>query len=399
MAISPRRRLAFTLVELLVVITIIGMLVALILPAVNGARERARQLQCLNNLKQLGLATFSHDTSKGQVPGLTQFIKRSSTEYANVGYDSTNRKFTVVPATTSSPPTASQLQGIAGFSWATMLLPRIERSDIWDQIISPPRDGSGVAQPVQIPPVDTFVCPSDRDVTTQPDIPGLSYSGNSGGWDPRDSSGKPVVTTTNPIQGDTAENGVFQDMAGYDRIGARAPKVRLGAINDGSATTLLYAENIHKSYDPTSAVSSAPAFAWLGGDWASGSVEQQLGFVWVVPLTAGATSPSQPVSTSVNDQEAINRDTAPTPLSPQYDPKIPRYARPASAHSGGVNVAFCDGHGDFLRDDIDYAVYQQLMTPWGRKCVDPADHNKGTAVGGTIYQFRNGPPLAEKDWK
>ena len=55
-----------------------------------------------------------------------------------------------------------------------MLLSRIERSDIWDQIVSPPRDTSGVAQDVLIPPIDTFVCPSDRDVTTQPDLAGLS---------------------------------------------------------------------------------------------------------------------------------------------------------------------------------------------------------------------------------
>src|SRR4051812_9514442 len=89
MAISLRRRLAFTLVELLVVITIIGMLVALLLPAVQSARERGRQLTCLNNIKQLGLATFSYDSSKGQVPGLTQLIKRGNAEWVAIDYNPT----------------------------------------------------------------------------------------------------------------------------------------------------------------------------------------------------------------------------------------------------------------------------------------------------------------------
>src|SRR4051794_19707855 len=143
MAISPRRRLAFTLVELLVVITIIGMLVALLLPAVQNARERGRQLTCLNNLKQLALATVSHESSKGQFPGYTQFIKRGNTEWATISYSTPERKFVVRSLNFTTPPTASQFNSIAGFSWATMLLPRIERSDIWDQITSPPRDGSG----------------------------------------------------------------------------------------------------------------------------------------------------------------------------------------------------------------------------------------------------------------
>ena len=125
MAISPRRRLAFTLVELLVVITIIGMLVALLLPAVQNARERGRQLSCLNNLKQLSLATVSHDSSKGQFPGYTQIIKRGNKEFATVSYDTPSRKFVVRSVITANPqPNASEYNTIAGFSWATMLLPR-----------------------------------------------------------------------------------------------------------------------------------------------------------------------------------------------------------------------------------------------------------------------------------
>src|SRR4029079_15621954 len=133
-------------------------------------------------------------------------------------------------------------------------------------------------------------------------------------------------------------------------------KVRLSNINDGSGTTLMLAENIHKMYDSTTP-SGAPAFGWLFG------TEQQLGFVWVNP-SGGLTAPT--VGTAANQQEPLNRNTQDLV---QFDAGQPRFARPASAHSGGMNVAYCDGPSDFLRDDIDYKIYQQLMTPNGRKCV------------------------------
>jgi prepilin-type N-terminal cleavage/methylation domain-containing protein/prepilin-type processing-associated H-X9-DG protein len=377
MAISSRRRPGFTLVELLVVITIIGMLVALLLPAVQTVRERGRQVQCLNNLKNIALAAINHDSSKGQLPALSQFIKRGNKDYASVGSDAKS----VVNVQISSPPaTLSELKGIVGFSWATVLMPRLERADIWDQISQPPDPTLAIP----MPPIATLICPSDNDVNSQPDLLGLSYSANSGGWDPRNANGDLNVQTN---IGDTVDNGVFFDNAGFERIGRKAPTNRISGMKDGAGTTLMFAENIHKSYfSPT----SAPLFSWLAGS--NAGIEQQLGFVWVVPKSGTAPTPGN----TINDQERIGGNAADLV---DFDATIPRFARPASAHGSGANVAFCDGHSMYLRDDIDYKVYQQLVTPNGRKCVDSSDHLKGLNKGEPIYEFRIAPPLAEKDYQ
>ncbi|HEY2760480.1 MAG TPA: type II secretion system protein, partial [Pirellulales bacterium] len=71
---KPRCRTAFTLVELLVVITIIGMLAALLLPAINHAREAARSAQCMNNQRNLGFAIQEFDSKRGYLPGYRQYL-------------------------------------------------------------------------------------------------------------------------------------------------------------------------------------------------------------------------------------------------------------------------------------------------------------------------------------
>jgi prepilin-type N-terminal cleavage/methylation domain-containing protein/prepilin-type processing-associated H-X9-DG protein len=377
---SSARRFGFTLVELLVVITIIGMLVALLLPAVQAVRERGRQTQCTNNLKQLGIAMMSYDTAKGQLPGYTQFVKRGPREMATISYDPNAQRFIVISADVE-PGNLNDLEGVSGLSWAAMLLSRLERTDIWDQIVQPPRNGTAVL-PVEIPKMDSFVCPSDQDVAATAELAGISYNANTGAWD-RDGEDFLIGRQV----GDSVGNGLLFDSAEYQRQGAKGPLSSLGKIKDGAATTLLFAENIHKSYDPPSG--GAPLFGWVGAPdnyrKTIPSNEQQFGMVWVVNPTP-----------TPQEQEQINGNVD---QLAEFDPTRTQFARPAGPHGDGVNVVFADGHGQFLRADIDYTVYQRLMTPNGRKCVDPTGWGTGVGSGGVINGFRNLPPLSESDYQ
>jgi prepilin-type N-terminal cleavage/methylation domain-containing protein/prepilin-type processing-associated H-X9-DG protein len=272
---ATRHRGGFTLVELLVVITIIGMLMALLLPAVNAAVEAGRNTQCKNNLRNLAQAANLYENKKNRYP-----------RYENaVG---------AIPA-----------------SWVVELLPELERQDIYDEW----RNAADVAGIAAFRPyMELMVCPSDP--PEQINGPTLSFVANSGfGGETYDTS------NSNP-----PANGVFHK---GDFV-CNADK-----LIDGKTYTLCFSENIQ-----------ATEWAVTGGaDPMTGDhpLRNQTTFVW----WDNWSTDDRKINANKTKAAVNDLDTA----------------RPSSFHAGGVNVAFCDSHVIFLKEDVKIEVYAQLMTP------------------------------------
>ncbi|MBN2476921.1 MAG: DUF1559 domain-containing protein [Pirellulales bacterium] len=338
-----RTRRAFTLVELLVVITIIGMLMALLMPAIQAAREAGRRNTCMNNQKNIGLAFLSYESSRGALPG-----------YLNVIGSDTADTFVVT-------------------SWVVPLLPYLDRNDIWTMYNDPnylddsgnpmlATDGSRAVQ------LDLMICPSNP-----PDIstggPPLAYRVNCGMWDGQ-ATGNGGVSGNTTAPPDFARNGVFHNralglvprgsVAGTQPTDGPAVEVTLGYVSqrDGAQNTLLLAEGAPSSaHNPSSwdpldtgtppqrrlAWPSVPADVELG--------EPAFGFMWCL-AQAG----------EIDRMRFTGSD--PANRIPQADDPSPGNA--ASLHGGVVVTTFCDGHVRTISEDIDYDVFQHLMTPDGR---------------------------------
>lgn len=328
-------RTGFTLVELLVVIAIIGILVALLLPAVQKAREAAQRAQCVNNLRQMGLACLNHESARRYFP-------------KSFGYTQTQSKLE---------------EQRTGAGWIVTVLPYMEEQalfDLFQQCIeeaprtqfSPRRGGIGFApnwtgSPTNImaTEISNLRCPSDSSptiTTTAWQWTGIevftgSYKGSLGNSEISSGPGSynsafPLEDPNNPGvflgrpdgHRDTSANGMFF------RNSYLKP-VKMRHVKDGTTKTILCGEDLTR-------FNKHAALYYANGDWAT-------------------TNPP------INYKPDL--DANPDALDDYWNVQGFR-----SDHSGGANFVFVDGSCHFISDSVDRYSYQAYGSRNGEEVVD-----------------------------
>jgi prepilin-type N-terminal cleavage/methylation domain-containing protein/prepilin-type processing-associated H-X9-DG protein len=307
------KRKGFTLIELLVVIAIIGVLVGLLLPAVQKARSAARRAECTNKHKQVGLAVHN---------------------YADI-----NKKFPAMRMAQLSPTSPN-----GGFGGFTLLLPMLEEQVLWDASQSAVNWGAawqrltrnGLKLVEQN--ISTLKCPADGNVKKI-----------NGGTSMRLCMGDAIANTAsgNPAEG---RRGIFS--------GQNAAVLKFKDVLDGLSSTILASEDIagvtgsKKIHDsvvqyvgslgsfpgsPSNCANSAPGGIISGS--VTGDNNRRKGCFWAEgrPLFTGFSTVLPP-----NSPSCIN----------SYHESNPGAFSASSRHDGGVNVVFADGSVRFVRENI-----------------------------------------------
>ena len=348
MFFPSKLRRGFTLVELLVVIAIIGILVALLLPAIQAAREAARRSQCQNNLKQLGLALqMYHDTAK-HFPHGAVMGEGSMWSYYILPYLEEASAFALmnVGEGGNSP---------RNYQWAH------QGPYTQQQLLNDPDYRNIVLCET---PFQVFRCPSAGLLEHQ-------YSAHGGGW---------LVMRRSPASYIGGASGLVidQNKRGKSQIAASGEMVRMGSadgvlypdskvaiknITDGTSKTLLVGEAVHDT-ESVENVGKKPESPGLGrkDHWPLGSddIDGQGGPSAGLDPSEGMGSTAVPIN--YQSQFKGNEGCAGLQL---VDCQKLQLAF-GSAHSGGANTLHCDGSVETVSEGIDPVVWSDLGTRAGQ---------------------------------
>jgi prepilin-type N-terminal cleavage/methylation domain-containing protein/prepilin-type processing-associated H-X9-DG protein len=336
---TARTRLAFTLVELLVVIAVIGILIGLLLPAVQAAREAARRMQCQNNLKQIGLAIMNYESSSRSLP---------------MGWNGMH----------------DPIQGTTyRWSYLAATLPYLEQGNLYDGLnlnrtLYPPGGGQP-PRPEHVPMISTiiptYLCPSDH---------GQPVSGPSGVLDSAPTNYASCFGSGMNNPQDPSDVGHFDRSAnGMFSSGAWR---RLADCLDGLSNTAFVSESLLGPGGPDGERDSRP--------------DPRTHMALVVPfslVTAGNCD--QPVPSGVNRFVAsrgrlwAGQSFENTAYNHFFPPNTKRYdcffwvnrglKAARSRHPGGVQVLFGDGSVHFVDDSIDLGIWRAIATRAGGEVV------------------------------
>jgi prepilin-type N-terminal cleavage/methylation domain-containing protein/prepilin-type processing-associated H-X9-DG protein len=333
---APRRRRprssGFTLVELLVVIAIVGILIALLLPAVQQAREAARRMQCANHLKQLALATLNYEDTEGALPPCGIVDPKVAATKAGREY-----------------PVFDQRAGKM-FGWAVLLLPFVEETALYDQFDQSRTVLEQISEP-QEQPVDAYLCPSDA-------ARGRYYQDEEFTSGKRFAKGNYAAYVT-PFHSD------LQLLYPGALISTGQ---KLSRVTDGTSKTIIFSEV--RTIDHPEDERGAWALPWNGASLLSldmhhySQATNKSYFANFVPHPAYANQSQLPNTIGPNadilmrcpEGGLVAAQMAKMPcLVWDGDLGFAGYisAAPRSLHIGGVNVAFLDGRVQFLADDVD----------------------------------------------